>query len=44
MHFIVMRNEKASFAEARCMMYLEGGDTSVTVALEVEGSNIVTCA
>ena len=44
MHFIVPRNEKASFAADRCVMYLEGGDTSVPVALEVEGSNIVTCA
>ena len=42
-HFIVMCNNQAYFPAAKCVTYIEVGDTSVEVALEVEGGNIVTC-
>ena len=43
-HFVVTRNDQASFAADKCVTYLEGGATSVAVDLEVEGGNILKCA
>ena len=44
MYFVVTYNNKASFAADKCVTYLEGDATSVSVSMEVEGGNIVTCA
>ena len=44
MHFVVTRDDHSSFAETKCVTYLEGGAISVTVALKVEGVKIETCA
>ena len=43
MHFVVTRDDHASFAETKCVTYLEGGAISVAVALKVERGNILTC-
>ena len=43
MYFVMTHNNQASFAAAKYATYLEGGATSVTVALKVEGVNILTC-
>ena len=37
-----MRDDQASFAVAKWVTYLEGGATSIAVAMEVDGGNIVT--
>ena len=39
---VVTRDEQASFAEAKCVTFLERVSTSIALALEVEGGNIVT--
>ena len=44
MQFVVTCDDQTSFAAAKCMAYVKGGATSVAVALEVEGGNIVTYA
>ena len=44
MHFVVTRDDHASFSAAKRMTYLEGGATSVAVDLGVEGGNIVAFA
>ena len=36
-HFVGARDVQAYFYAAKCMTYIEGGDTSVEIALEVEG-------
>ena len=41
---VVTCDDQASFAADKCMKYPKGGNTSISVALEVEGSNIVTFA
>ena len=43
MHFVVTCEEQASFAVAKFVKYIKVGATSVAIALEVEGSNILTC-
>ena len=44
MNFVVAYNDQASFVASECVTYLEGGATSIAVAMEVEGGSIVTCA
>ena len=44
MNFVVTFDDQASFAAAKCVTYIEGSATSVAVALDLEGGNIVTCA
>ena len=43
-HLVVTRDEQASFATVKCVTCLKGNATFVTVSLEVEGVNIITCA
>ena len=43
MHFVVTHNDQASFAAAKCVTYIKVSATSIAMALEVEGGNIVTC-
>ena len=42
-HLVVMCDYQVTLAAAKCVMDLKGGATYATVALEVEGGNIVTC-
>ena len=42
-NFVLTCDDQASFSAPKCVTYLEGNATSVAVALEVDGGNIVTC-
>ena len=44
MHFVVTCNNQASFVAAKYVTYTEGYTTAAAVAMEVGGSNIITCA
>ena len=44
MHFVVTRDDQASFATYKCVTYLKGGANSIGVDMEVERGNIVMCA
>ena len=43
-HFIVMRNYKASFAADKCLTYIELFSTAVIFSLKVGVVNIIACA
>ena len=36
-HFVVMRDDQASFSVVKCVPYIEVGTIFITVSLEVEG-------